>query len=89
MPASTTLSIYNKETQKEFTISSSTFADNDGYKFLGWNTDKNAITSNYSPGSKIIITSTEVSKTLYAIWEKTITLQYNKNGRGVVPNAQE
>lgn len=53
------------------------------YRFLGWNTDKNAVVPiyyneqeiatdlNIEPGSKI---------TLYAIWQRSVEITYNGNG---------
>lgn len=40
-----------------------------GYTFLGWSTDKNAVSAAYSPGSAIQI---KKNTTLYAVWRKNL-----------------
>lgn len=52
----------------------------DGYLFLGWSTDKNAKTANYSAGGNYTSNS---SCTLYAVWEKELeryAVYFNANG---------
>ena len=53
-----------------------------GYKFVGWNTDQNETTAQYTDGQSVT-NLTDVnggSVTLYAIWRKDITITYNVNG---------
>ncbi|MBQ3111153.1 MAG: InlB B-repeat-containing protein [Clostridia bacterium] len=52
----------------------------DGYVFLGWSTDKNAITPNYVVGEYATV---ENDATWYAIWHKTeYTVVVNRNLNG-------
>ena len=56
-----------------------------GYTFIGWNTDKSAITAIYTDEyNENIISDGEV--TLYAIWSKiTYTITFNSNNHGETP----
>ena len=50
-----------------------------GWTFAGWSESSTAIYSSYSPGGSISV-NTGSSKTLYAIWHKTVSLTYDANG---------
>ena len=54
------------EMSHEFTISSQK-PTRENYTFLGWSTNRNAMTAEYQPNGKIIVTSTT---TLYAVWKE-------------------
>lgn len=61
-----------------------TFASNGytkkGYSFVGWNSNKNATTAEYSPGTGITWKRTS-NLTLYAIWSKSsYEVSFNGNG---------
>ena len=56
---------------------SSTKPTRSGYEFLGWSTSSNATSATYDPGDTF---SNEGNTTLYAVWEKQVTLSYNANG---------
>lgn len=60
---------------------SSSYPTRDGYKFIGWATDKNATEALYEANDKINFNSNTI--TLYAVWEKqttNYTVTYNANG---------
>ena len=57
-----------------FTISDSV-PTRTGYNFLGWSTNKDATSSEYSSGSSITISS---NTTLYAVWKKISTFETNE-----------
>ena len=84
------------------TISNSTFTYNqtksltkntftkDGYKFLGWNTDKYSTKALYTDEQQVsnLTIKNNDTITLYAIWEEiTYTVKYNANG-GVIKDVQ-
>ncbi len=49
-----------------------------GYRFLGWSTDKMAVSPSYSAGGSY---SADAGATLYAVWQaNTYTVVYNANG---------
>lgn len=48
-----------------------------GYRFLGWSTDKNAMFATYALGGKIQVTKDTV---LYAVWRGECELVFNANG---------
>ena len=50
---------------QDLTLSTTVPTRSPRYKFVGWNTDKNATTAQYSPGGKYTANS---DATLYAIW---------------------
>lgn len=52
--------------KEEFTISSTRPTNSNRCKFLGWSTDKNATTAQYSPGQKKVTFKTNTM--LYAVW---------------------
>lgn len=54
-----------------------------GYKFIGWGTAASSTSSSYAAGSTQTFTA---SKTIYAIWQGTVT--YYANGGSGVPSAQ-
>ncbi len=57
-----------------------------GYIFLGWSTDRNAVSATYSPGESY---SGDSDLTLYAVWEKkTYTVRYDANGGTGAPSMQ-
>ena len=57
---------------------SSTKPTRTGYDFVGWNTNKDATTAQYSAGGKYTANS---GATLYAIWKaNNYTIAYNANG---------
>lgn len=68
---------------KNETVSVS-FASNptrSGYTFLGWSTDKDAITATYTADGTKTITMPEQDVTLYAVWEKnSYTVSYQVTG---------
>ena len=57
-----------------FTISDSV-PTRTGYDFLGWSTNKDATSSEYSSGGSITISS---NTTLYAVWKKISTFETNE-----------
>ena len=57
-----------------FTISNSV-PTRTGYDFLGWSTNKDATSSEYSSGGSITISS---NTTLYAVWKKISTFETNE-----------
>lgn len=65
---------------------SSTKPTRSGYTFVGWGTSTSDTTADYSAGGSY---TANASDTLYAIWEKTITLTYNANGGNSAPDSQE
>ncbi len=84
------------------TISNSTFTYNqtksltkntftkDGYKFLGWNTDKYSTKALYTDEQQVsnLTIKNNDTITLYAIWEEiTYTVKYNANG-GAIKDVQ-
>jgi len=56
-----------------------------GYRFLGWNTNSSATSTQYVAGNTFNISA---NITLYAVWKQTFTLTYHGNGAtgGSVPN---
>ena len=70
------------QTRQEGTIInlSDVIPSRDGYKFLGWSTNSNAMTPTYQAGAAF---SEDGNITLYAIWEKekeVYTVSYDANG---------
>ena len=59
-----------------------------GYTFLGWDTNPTATEAQYSDGANItnLTTENEVTITLYAIWKKIITVEYDANGGEGAPS---
>ncbi|MDY3937113.1 MAG: InlB B-repeat-containing protein, partial [Oscillospiraceae bacterium] len=55
----------------------------DGYKFLGWSTDSNALAPEYTAGANAYINS---DMTLYAVWE-TAVMRGDADGNGKVTAA--
>lgn len=54
-----------------FTIASQGSMTRSGYNFLGWSENSTATTATYAAGSsKITLSSTSPSKTLYAVWKQ-------------------
>ena len=77
-PAAKSVTVYNATTSYKFSIpSSSSNPTKSGYTFLGWSKSSTATSASYAAGGTITLST---SDTLYAIWEKTITLSYNVNG---------
>lgn len=64
---------------------SSTKPTRTGYTFIGWGTSSTDTTAGYSAGGNY---TANASDTLYAIWEKTITLSYNANNGSGAPSSQ-
>ena len=62
-----------------------------GYTFIGWNTDKNETTAQYTNGQSVNNLTTEngATITIYAIWQKEITISYNANGGTGAPASQK
>ena len=61
----------------------STVPTKDGYKFLGWSTNKNNSNAEYTSGEQVSLTNAyNNTVTLYAIWQQDIvyTVKYNPNG---------
>jgi uncharacterized repeat protein (TIGR02543 family) len=83
-PSSQSKTVYNATTSHTFTIST-TKPTRSGYTFLGWSTSSTATSATYSAGGTITLSS---SDTLYAIWEKVITLSYSSNGGSGSPSSQ-
>lgn len=86
-PSTQTAYVYNATTSYQFTVSS-TVPTRSGWTFVGWNTSSTATTSAYSSGSKITVSSSAGSVTLYAIWKRTLTLQYSANSGSGAPSTQ-
>ena len=62
----------------------------EGYKFLGWSTNKNSKEAEYTGGEEVSLTNAyNNTVTLYAIWKENIvyTVKYNPNG-GLIKNIQ-
>ncbi|MCL2655554.1 MAG: InlB B-repeat-containing protein [Coriobacteriia bacterium] len=61
----------------------------DGYRLLGWSTDKDATTAEYMAGDNFAMPNTDKDTTLYAVWQviPKAHVLYNGNGNtgGVVP----
>ena len=78
-------------------IPTNTYVRNN-YTFIGWNTDKDGTSAIYQDGETINNLTTENNEivTLYAMWERTITITYDANNgenapanqQGVMYNAQ-
>ena len=75
-PDTQTGMIYNSDSSCKISLSS-TKPERDGYTFIGWNTNGNVNSALYNSGQSVSINS---DTTLYAIWEKSITLSYDANG---------
>lgn len=75
------------QTSEEFYTVSSTLPTRDGYRFMGWSTNKNANSAEYQAGDTIQVTE---PTTIYAVWSKipTYTVSYNANGGSGAPSAQ-
>ena len=71
------------------TLSANAYAKT-GYKFLGWNTSSTATSVQYSDQQNVknLTNKNGAVVTLYAIWQKTITISYNANGGEGAPNSQ-
>jgi len=73
------------------TYISSQVPTRNGYRFIGWNTNKNASYANYEPNERYC-GNDESSVTLYAIWESsngTYKIDYNTNTHDAVYNFPE
>lgn len=67
---------------------STTIPKRDGYKFLGWSTNKSAISPSYSAGQRW--SGTNGNTTLYAVWQRIIyEVQYNAHLNGGFVNGSE
>lgn len=75
-PSATTGYQYTSGGNTSITISS-TKPTKSGYTFMGWGTSTTDTSVNYNSGQTYNFTD---SKTIYAIWRKTITITYNVNG---------
>ena len=64
---------------------SSTKPTRSGYTFVGWGVSTTDTDVNYSAGGSF---TANQDFTLYAIWEKTITLSYNANSGSGAPSVQ-
>lgn len=53
----------------------------DGFEFLGWSENENAETASFAPDDQIDLYR---DTTLYAIWNKTVTLSYDDNCQDIV-----
>lgn len=84
-PSAESHTVYNSTTSYTFTISS-TVPTKSGYTFLGWGTSASATSATYSSGQTNV--SLTASKTIYAIWSKSVTLTYNANGGSGAPSAE-
>jgi len=74
-----TCTVANQTKVQDISITLATLASNcrSGYEFLGWGTSASDTTVDYAAGA----TYTENSeKNLYAIWRKTVTITFYKNG---------
>ena len=76
-----TISKQTKTHGKDLTLSA-TIPTRADYKFVGWNTDKNATVAKYQPSSKYTANS---NATLYAIW----TVNHNYTAKVVAPTCTE
>lgn len=55
--------------------------ERDGYKFLGWSTDKDATTAKYQAGDTVAMTGDTYAIVLYAVWEaKEYKVYYTWSG---------
>ena len=68
-------------------ILSTTIPIKEGYEFLGWSLSNAATSASYQPGQTWSGTNAS-NYTLYAVWEKTITLMYDANGGYNSPSSQ-
>lgn len=64
---------------------SSTKPTKSGYTFMGWGVSTTDTAKNYDPGGSF---TANQDFTLYAVWQKTITLSYNANGGTGAPSSQ-
>ena len=64
---------------------SSTKPTRSGYSFTGWNTKSDGTGTEYSASGDY---GADVDVTLYAQWNKTITLTYNANGGSGAPSSE-
>ena len=65
---------------------SSTKPTKTGYNFVGWGTSRSSTSASYYAGGKY---TSNVSRTLYAVWSpKTYTVYYNANGGVGAPSSQ-
>ena len=71
------------------TLSANAYAKT-GYKFLGWNRSSTATSVQYSDQQNVknLTNKNGAVVTLYAIWQKTITISYDANGGEGAPNSQ-
>ena len=61
-----------------------------GYSFIGWNTDRSATEALYTNGQSVnnLTTTNGGTVNLYAIWRKSVTITYNRNGGAGGPTSQ-
>ena len=64
---------------------SSTKPTKSGYTFAGWGVSTTDTANNYDPGGSF---TANQDFTLYAVWQKTITLSYNADGGTGAPSSQ-
>ena len=63
-------------------VLSGTAPTRSGFRFIGWSSDKNAVTAQYLPGSRY---NKDASIALYAVWEKSAeAVKGDANGDGSV-----
>lgn len=65
----------------KFTVSN-TVPTRNGYIFAGWNTAADGSGTNYTAGSEVALTQEVPSLTLYAQWNKLVTVSFDLCGHG-------
>jgi hypothetical protein len=85
MPASVSQKITNSTTSYTFSTTKPSVTSTNGYTLIGWSLTSGGKNVDVALDGEITLSN---SATLYAVWKKTLTLKYAKNGRGVMPDAQ-
>ena len=63
----------------------------EGFTFIGWSTNKNAISATYQPGDEVknLVSDVDGNVTLYAVWTaNSYTIHYDANGGQNAPEDQ-
>ena len=86
---------YSSEQQKTYFTFPNETPTREGYKFLGWSTDSQAIKAQYVAGDKIELIGIEENEeyewnNFYAVWVEvyTVIVEYDANGGVGAPNSE-